>query len=389
MLTADQIQKIWESLEWKDLDILNPSFNKTLNLRFARAVEAEVLRAQAEAGAVAWMNPKKPMHMPITNGMKKHWNEHWPDQASEFTDALYTHPTAPEAQPKFKPDWTGYRQGVEDGKTEAAQVGLSIPKEIDAEDAPIGMANEPAWAYVMGWNACRQEILTRSAATDSKTAQRKVLDDLVASSERLGAYDLEDAATVAEPSEYTASDYSADQWWFKELESLFVAPLGSAITADMKRAAKVAMDAFNAQQQAEPVGDEREDSGSLLGDGFVLEFERWNDVTGALPRSSSWVAEVSDIIQRAAQSGQRAGVAEGWCFYSADFSMNARNPANWGTVMLKRGDASSKWWHALSDEEREKIDLFVSGRGTTFEAALKAANEKAAAAPTQQKERGE
>jgi hypothetical protein len=43
----------------------------------------------------------------------------------------------------------------------------------------------------------------------------------------------------------------------------------------------------------------------------------------------------------------------------------------------------------LSDEEREKIDLFVSGRGTTFEAALKAANEKAAAAPTQQKERGE
>jgi hypothetical protein len=58
MLTADQIQKIWESLEWKDLDILNPSFNKTLNLRFARAVEAEVLRAQAEAGAVAWMNPK-------------------------------------------------------------------------------------------------------------------------------------------------------------------------------------------------------------------------------------------------------------------------------------------------------------------------------------------
>jgi len=142
-------------------------------------------------------------------------------------------------------------------------------------------------------------------------------------------------------------------------------------------------------QQAEPVGDECEDSGSLLGDGFVLEFERWNDVTGALPRSSSWVAEVSDIIQRAAQSGQRAGVAEGWCFYLADFSMNARNPANWGTVMLKRGDASSKWWHALSDEEREKIDLFVSGRGTTFEAALKAANEKAAAAPTQQKERGE
>lgn len=47
-------------------------------------------------------------------------------------------------------------------------------------------------------------------------------------------------------------------------------------------------------------------------------------------------------------------------------------------------DAGRKWWHALSDEEREKIDLFVSGRGTTFDAAMKSANEKAviAAAPT-------
>ena len=77
-------------------------------------------------------------------------------------------------------------------------------------------------------------------------------------------------------------------------------------------------------------------------------------------------------------------MAEGWCFYSADFSMNASNPANWGTVMLTRDDAGRKWWHALSDEEREKIDLFVSGRGTTFDAAMKSANEKAviAAAPT-------
>lgn len=52
------------------------------------------------------------------------------------------------------------------------------------------------------------------------------------------------------------------------------------------------------------------EAGSLIGDGFVLEFERWNDVTGALPRNGSWLAEVSDIIQRAAQSGQRTGVAE-------------------------------------------------------------------------------
>jgi len=42
-------------------------------------------------------------------------------------------------------------------------------------------------------------------------------------------------------------------------------------------------------------------------DEFVLEFERWNAETGALPRGGSWMAEVSSIIQRAAQSGQLAG----------------------------------------------------------------------------------
>jgi hypothetical protein len=51
-----------------------------------------------------------------------------------------------------------------------------------------------------------------------------------------------------------------------------------------------------AQQQAEPGAD-----------AFVLEFERWNAETGALPRGGSWMAEVSDIIQRAAQSAQLAG----------------------------------------------------------------------------------
>lgn len=38
------------------------------------------------------------------------------------------------------------------------------------------------------------------------------------------------------------------------------------------------------------------------GDAFVLEFERWNAETGALPRGGSWMAEVSDIIKRAAES---------------------------------------------------------------------------------------
>ena len=139
----------------------------------------------------------------------------------------------------------------------------------------------------------------------------------------------------------------------------------------------------NEAQQAEPVGDER----------FFMEHGLWHDcLTGQhmytqdqydeLRREAFHEGYASRNDELAAQSGQRAGVAEGWCFYSADFSMNASNPANWGTVMLTRDDAGRKWWHALSDEEREKIDLFVSGRGTTFDAAMKSANEKAAAAPT-------
>ncbi|WP_212635541.1 zinc finger-like domain-containing protein [Ralstonia insidiosa] len=134
-------------------------------------------------------------------------------------------------------------------------------------------------------------------------------------------------------------------------------------------------------KKAEPVGDER-----AAFEKYVASRRYGKFSTRELLRPC-WEA----ALQFAAQSGQRAGVAEGWCLYSADFSMNATNPANWGTVMLRRDGAGYKWWHALSDEEREKIDLFVSGRGTTFEAALQNANEKTAiaAAPTQQQERSE
>jgi len=40
----------------------------------------------------------------------------------------------------------------------------------------------------------------------------------------------------------SVSEYNSSQWWCKELESIWCAPLGSAITMDMKRAAKVAID---------------------------------------------------------------------------------------------------------------------------------------------------
>lgn len=95
-------------------------------------------------------------------------------------------------------------------------------------------------------------------------------------------------------------------------------------------------------------------------------------------------------VMIAAQSGQRAGVAEGWRFYSADFSITAHQPSQPGYVMLIRDEIGYKKWHSMDEAAKEEIPLFITGRGVTFEKALLHANENAiAAAPTQQQEGGE
>jgi hypothetical protein len=74
---------------------------------------------------------------------------------------------------------------------------------------------------------------------------------------RSGMRRAEAAQQQADPEPYAASEYDIGQWWLKELDGLFVASIGSAITADMKRAAKVAINAFKAvKQQVEPGTDE-------------------------------------------------------------------------------------------------------------------------------------
>jgi hypothetical protein len=95
------------------------------------------------------------------------------------------------------------------------------------------------------------------------------------------------------------------------------------------------------------------------GDSFVLEFERWNAETGALPRGGSWMAEVSDIIQRAAQSGQRAGVAE-------------------AVIETLRGIVNANWrtWDELASPE--EFERWAKSR------ANHALHVLGAAAPTQQ-----
>ena len=199
---------------------------------------------------------------------------------------------------------------------------------------------------------------------------------------------FKNAATVAEPS-YTDSTSqlhvggsSFESWYAGYAKKLTGNPKQTArdaYAAGMGDPLVMAREA--AQQQAEPVGDEAfTHRMNIARTVYALRTHK----DEPQPERRNWfdAGFKAGFADRAAQSGQRAGVAEGWCFYSADFSMNASNPANWGTVMLTRDDAGRKWWHALSDEEREKIDLFVSGRGTTFDAAMKSANEKAAAAPT-------
>lgn len=65
-------------------------------------------------------------------------------------------------------------------------------------------------------------------------------------------------------------------------------------------------------------------------------------------------------------------IPDGWKFYGADFSLVP------GSVMLTR---DTQWWLILSDDEREKTDLYVYGRGKTIEEALDAAIDRAMKQP--------
>jgi hypothetical protein len=62
---------------------------------------------------------------------------------------------------------------------------------------------------------------------------------------------------------------------------------------------------------------------------------------------------------------------DGWVFYSSDASLWACGRSNLISVMLCRDQAGRKWWHALSEEEKETVELFVSGKGETVNAAIR------------------
>lgn len=63
---------------------------------------------------------------------------------------------------------------------------------------------------------------------------------------------------------------------------------------------------------------------------------------------------------------------EGWRFYSADFSREDQV----GRVTLVLSGQHRKVWEMLSEIDRDRFQLFVSGYGNTLEEAIEAAKKE-------------
>ena len=75
----------------------------------------------------------------------------------------------------------------------------------------------------------------------------------------------------------------------------------------------------------------------------------------------------------ALEAEPQPAIPEGWGFSSADFSLQASGVSEFGGVMLIRTGADRADWHALTDEQREVIPLYVSGTGRTVAEAIASA----------------
>ena len=76
-------------------------------------------------------------------------------------------------------------------------------------------------------------------------------------------------------------------------------------------------------------------------------------------------------------------IEEGWCFQSADFSVQASGKRASGFVTLVRDPAEKARWHTLPEELKEGESappLYAIGHGMTLEDAIKNANLAAARA---------
>lgn len=62
-------------------------------------------------------------------------------------------------------------------------------------------------------------------------------------------------------------------------------------------------------------------------------------------------------------------IPAGWCFNSADFSMMAAGQQSPGRVLLVRDPADRAKWHAMNEEQRDRLDLYVCGHGMHLQEA--------------------
>ena len=63
-------------------------------------------------------------------------------------------------------------------------------------------------------------------------------------------------------------------------------------------------------------------------------------------------------------------VPPGWAFYTADFSMKAHETAPVGRAILMRTGDDFRAWFTLSDEDRDRIPLYIQGAGPTIHEAI-------------------
>ncbi|WP_369952339.1 hypothetical protein [Ralstonia syzygii] len=290
MLTDYEIGEAWD-----ECSRLTLSPEKKA-IAFARDIERAALRAQADAQPVATVR--------VTHkGYGMELSTYVAYALSEGKHDLYTHPAAEAAQVGLSGGWKQAAEWVRDNYQDYPNVASLVDAILTR--APAATVAEPSAGAAESWKknaegiAVQKQSLQDAILKAGRDYVRSFLmaDEIKAFDEAMATADMRHGqAAQQQANQGTSHEWDAsgerclkcgDKDWF------------AGSTCSGKTA-----------QQAEPSGDEREEAGSLLGDGFVLEFERWNDVTGALPRNGSWLAEVSDIIQRAAQSGQRTTADE-------------------------------------------------------------------------------
>lgn len=87
-------------------------------------------------------------------------------------------------------------------------------------------------------------------------------------------------------------------------------------------------------------------------------------------------------VKESLTAGDKRDIPEGWVFYSADASV-----ADCVSVILVRDEAGRNWWLSLSEYDKERIDMYATGKGKTLQAAIADASNNAMRAAAQKGEK--